>query len=62
VEGWEKELHAVFPVVQKHTYEITLHLGTAEEFMEYIQQVCRPVREIPICIAAERRRRSCHPE
>ncbi len=45
VEGWEKELQAVFPVVEKHAYVITLHFNSAEEFMEYIQQVCRPVRE-----------------
>lgn len=45
VEDWEKELCAVFPVVERHEYVIALHFGTAEEFMEYIQQVCRPVRE-----------------
>lgn len=45
VEDWEKEIQAVFPVVQKNAYVITLHFATAEEFMEYIQQVCRPVRE-----------------
>lgn len=45
VEDWEKELYAVFPMVEKHAYAITLHFGTAEEFMEYIQQVCRPVRD-----------------
>ncbi len=45
VEDWEKELHKVFPVVEKHAYVITLKFATAEEFMEYIQQVCRPVRE-----------------
>ncbi len=45
VEDWEKEIQAVFPMVEKYAYEITLHFATAEEFMEYIQQVCRPVRE-----------------
>ncbi|MBQ8326535.1 MAG: MerR family transcriptional regulator [Lachnospiraceae bacterium] len=45
VEDWEKELHAVFPKVERHAYVLTLHFGTAEEFLEYIQQVCRPVRE-----------------
>lgn len=45
VEEWEKELHEVFPMVEKHAYAITLHFSTAEEFMEYTQQVCRPVRE-----------------
>ena len=45
VEGWEKELYEVFPAVQKHTYVTTLEFNSAEEFMDYIQQVCRPVRE-----------------
>lgn len=45
VEEWEKELHEVFPMVEKHAYAITLHFSTAEEFMKYTQQVCRPVRE-----------------
>lgn len=44
VEDWEKEIQAVFSGVEKHAYVITLHFATAEEFMEYIQQVCRPVR------------------
>ncbi len=46
VEGWEKELQAVFPRVDRHVYVITLHFDTAEEFRTYIQQVCRPVREL----------------
>ena len=45
VEEWEGELHEVFPVVEKHAYVITLTFETAEEFTDYIQQVCRPVRE-----------------
>ena len=45
VEDWQKEIQAVFSRVEKHAYVITLHFSTAEEFMEYIQQVCRPVRE-----------------
>lgn len=44
VEEWENELHAAFPKLKKHSYVITLHFETAEEFTEYIQQVCRPVR------------------
>lgn len=44
VKEWEDELQAIFPVVQRHAHLITLHFETAEEFMEYIQQVCRPVR------------------
>ena len=45
MEDLEKELYAVFPTVKRHAYVITLNFATAEEFMEYIQQVCRPVRE-----------------
>jgi len=45
VKDWENELNEVFPNVIKHAYVITLHFKTAEEFMEYIQQVSRPVRE-----------------
>lgn len=44
VEEWERELHEVFPLVERHAYVIRLRFSTAEEFMEYIQQVCRPVR------------------
>lgn len=46
VEDWEHEIQSVFPRVTKHAYVITLRFGTAEEFMEYIQQVCRPVRHV----------------
>lgn len=46
VEAWEKELHTVFNEVERHAYVITLHFDSAEEFLEYIKQVCRPVREI----------------
>ncbi len=46
IEGWEQELQTVFPDVEKHAYTVTLHFATAAEFMEYIQQLCRPVREI----------------
>lgn len=42
----EKELRQVFPVVEQHVYVINLHFATAEEFLDYILQVCRPVREI----------------
>jgi hypothetical protein len=31
--------------VERHAYVITLTFETAEEFTDYIQQVCRPVRE-----------------
>ena len=43
---WEQELQDVFPVVEKHAYIITLHFATAEEFLDYILQVCKPVREV----------------
>ena len=43
-EELEKEIQEVFRV-EKHAYVITLHFATAEEFLEYIQQVCRPIRE-----------------
>lgn len=46
VDAWEQELRAVFPVVEKHEYIINLHFATAEEFLEYIVQVCKPVREV----------------
>lgn len=45
VEDWEKEVQEVFPGVDKHAYVIKLHFNTAEEVTDYIQQVCRPVRE-----------------
>lgn len=45
IEDWENELYTEFLEVQKHTYVITLRFKTAEELAEYIQQVCRPVRE-----------------
>jgi len=45
IEGWEGELREVFSVVERHAYVITLTFQTAEEFTDYIQQVCRPVRE-----------------
>ncbi len=43
--NWGEELKQIFPSVEKHAYVITLTFATAEEFLEYIQQVCRPVRE-----------------
>ena len=43
-EEFENEVKEVFKV-EKHAYEIKLHFATAEEFTEYIQQVCHPVRE-----------------
>ena len=45
-DAWEQELRDVFPVVEKHAYIITLTFATAEEFLDYIVQVCKPVREV----------------
>ncbi len=45
-DAWEQELRDVFPVVEKHEYIITLTFATAEEFQDYIVQVCKPVREV----------------
>lgn len=45
IEEWEQELREIFSV-EKHAYEITLSFATAEDFYEYIMQVCKPVREV----------------
>ena len=45
-DAWEQELRDAFPAVEKHAYIITLHFATAEEFLDYIVQVCKPVREV----------------
>ena len=45
-DGWEQELRDVFPLVEKHAYIITLTFASAEEFLDYIVQVCKPVREV----------------
>ena len=45
-DAWEQELREVFPVVENHAYIITLTFDTAEEFLDYILQVCKPVREV----------------
>ncbi len=45
-DAWEQELRDVFPAVENHAYIITLHFATAEEFLDYIVQVCKPVREV----------------
>ena len=41
----ERELREVFPVVEKHAYVTTLYFEKAEEYMDYIQQVCEPARQ-----------------
>jgi len=45
-DAWEQELREVFPVVENQPYIITLNFATAEEFLDYILQVCKPVREV----------------
>ena len=46
VDAWEEELREIFPVVEKHVYKITLSFATAEAFLDYILQICKPVREL----------------
>ena len=45
-DAWEQELREVFPVVENHAYIIALTFDTPEEFLDYILQVCKPVREV----------------
>lgn len=45
-DAWEQELREVFPIVENHAYVIKLNFATAEEFLDYIVQVCKPVREV----------------
>ena len=45
-DAWEQELREVFPVVENHAYIITLTFDSPEEFLDYILQVCKPVREV----------------
>lgn len=45
VKQYEKELHTVFQRVERHAYVTTLHFATAEEYMEYLLQVCKSVEE-----------------
>ena len=41
----EDELKEAFADVRRHAYEVELHFDTAEAFTDYIQQVCKPLRE-----------------
>lgn len=41
----ESELKETFKKVERLEYVVTLSFATAEDFMEYILQVCRPARE-----------------
>lgn len=45
-ESRGEELKNFFSSVEKYAYVITLCFDTAEQFLEYIQQVCKPVREV----------------
>ena len=42
---YEKELRGVFGKVERHVYVTTLRFATAEEYMEYLLQICKPVEE-----------------
>ncbi len=43
IRQYEKELRAVFETVERQVYVTTLRFATAEEYMDYLLQVCRPV-------------------
>lgn len=43
IAQYEKELGRVFETVERQAYVTTLHFTTAEEYMEYILQVCKSV-------------------
>lgn len=43
LQQYEAELHATFEKVERHTYVTTLHFATAEEYMDYLVQVCKSV-------------------
>lgn len=40
---YEKELRQVFGTVERQAYVTTLRFGTAEDYMDYLLQVCKPV-------------------
>lgn len=42
---YEKELREVFGSVERQAYVTTLRFATAEEYMDYLLQVCKPVEE-----------------
>ncbi len=42
---YEKELQEVFDRVERHSYVTTLRFATAEEYMDYLLQVCKPAEE-----------------
>ncbi len=43
IRQYEKELRAVFGNVERLDYVTTLRFATAEEYMDYLLQVCKPV-------------------
>ncbi len=43
IRQYEKELSAVFKTVERQAYVMTLRFATAEEYMDYLLQVCKPV-------------------
>lgn len=43
IRQYEKELRGVFKTVERQAYVTTLHFATAEEYMDYLLQVCKPV-------------------
>lgn len=43
VRQYEKELYAVFGTVERKEYVTTLRFTAAEEYMDYLLQVCKPV-------------------
>lgn len=44
-EGYENELKEVFSSVVRHEYKITLNFDIVDQYVDYIQQVCKPLRE-----------------
>ncbi|MBQ3027957.1 MAG: MerR family transcriptional regulator [Lachnospiraceae bacterium] len=42
IRQYESELREVFVSVERKAYVTTLHFATAEEYMEYLLQVCKP--------------------
>lgn len=44
-DSLENELREAFSDVRRHAYVVELHFDTAEAFTDYIQQVCKPLRE-----------------
>lgn len=43
IRQYENELRAVFGIVERQAYVITLRFATAEEYMDYLLQICKPV-------------------